>query len=71
LIAPADRIRAQWQAFSRGGLRGLQRMRHLHQQCAELAFKKMQRRQRPDEPGLGEEVRQLRKEVGALVDDGR
>jgi hypothetical protein len=45
-------------------------MRHIHQQCAELVFRSMQRRQRPEEPGLGEEVRRLRKEVRALVKMG-
>ena len=34
---------------------------------AELAFKKMQYRQRPDEPGLLEEVGRLREKVKALV----
>jgi RsiW-degrading membrane proteinase PrsW (M82 family) len=70
LIMPAARLRAQWRAFSQDGLPGLQRMRHIYQQCAELAFKKMQHRHRPDEPGLMEEVVRLRKEVGALVGDG-
>jgi hypothetical protein len=69
LIAPGERIRIQWLAFWRGGPRGLQRIRHLYQQCAELAFKKMQRRQRPEEPDLGDEVRRLRKVVRALADD--
>jgi RsiW-degrading membrane proteinase PrsW (M82 family) len=69
LITPGERIRAQWLGFRRGGPRGLQRIRHLYQQCAELAFKKMQRGQRPEEPGLGEEVRRLRKEVRALVEE--
>jgi hypothetical protein len=67
---PGDRIRALWRALSQGGLRGLERMRHTFQLCAELAFKKMQHRQRPDEPGLLEEVRRLRKEVKALVNGG-
>ncbi len=71
VIMPGDRIRAQWQALLRHGLRGLGRIRRIHQQCAELAFKKMQHRQRPDEPGLLEEVVRLRKEVTELVDDWR
>jgi hypothetical protein len=70
LIMPAERIRAQCQAFAQDGLPGLQRMRHIYQQCAELAFKKMQHRERPDEPGLLEEVVRLREGVGALVGDG-
>jgi len=70
LIMRGGRWRAQRQALSRDGLRGLARIRHLHQQCAELAFKKMQHRQRPDEPGVLEEVMRLRKEVRALVEGG-
>jgi RsiW-degrading membrane proteinase PrsW (M82 family) len=62
------RTRAQWRALLRDGLRGLAWVRRLHQQCAELAFKKMQRRQRPDEPGLPEEVRRLRRELKAFVE---
>ena len=54
----------------RDGLRGLAWVRRLRQQCAQLAFKKMQSRQRPDEPGLPEEVRRLRQELKSLVEMG-
>ena len=64
------RTRAQWGALWSDELRGLAWVRRLHQQCAELAFKKMQRQQRPDEPGLPEEVRRLRQELRALVEMG-
>jgi hypothetical protein len=36
----------------------------LHQLCAELAFKKMQRRQRRDEPETAQEIERLRREIG-------
>ena len=68
LLRWGGRWRAQWRALLRDGLRGLAWVRRLHQQCAELAFKKMQRRQRPDESGLPEEVRRLRRELRALVE---
>jgi len=45
----------------------LRGMRRLQQQCAELAFKKMQRARRPDEPGLTEEIERLRREVAAQL----
>jgi RsiW-degrading membrane proteinase PrsW (M82 family) len=70
LTIRGGRSRAQWRALWREGLRGWRRVRRIHQQCAELAFKKMQHRQRPDEPGLLEEVGRLRKEVKVLVDGG-
>jgi len=40
----------------------------LHQLCAELAFKKMQRRQRGDESGAVEEIGRLRREISGLVE---
>jgi RsiW-degrading membrane proteinase PrsW (M82 family) len=67
LIARGGRSRAQWRALRWDGLRGWRRVRRTHQQCAELAFKKMQHRRRPDEPGLLEEVGRLRKQVRSLV----
>jgi RsiW-degrading membrane proteinase PrsW (M82 family) len=68
LIRPRHRICAQIRAFFRHGLRGLARLRHTYQQCAELAFKKMQHRRRPDEPGLLEEIVRLRRELEGLLD---
>jgi RsiW-degrading membrane proteinase PrsW (M82 family) len=70
VLTPGERLRAQWRALSRQGLRGLGRMRRLHQQCAELAFKKMQLRRRPDEPRLREEVVRQRDTLRALVKEG-
>ncbi|UCC88779.1 MAG: PrsW family intramembrane metalloprotease [Anaerolineales bacterium] len=70
LITWEGRMRARWQAFRTEGLRGWRRREHVHQQCAELAFKKMQHQRRPDEPGLLEEVVRLRKQVRALVEGG-
>lgn len=45
VISWRGRLRAQWRALWRSGLRGLAWVRRLHQQCAKLAFKKMQRRE--------------------------
>jgi RsiW-degrading membrane proteinase PrsW (M82 family) len=70
LTIRGGRSRAQWRALWMEGLRGWRRVRRIHQQCAELAFKKMQHRQRPDEPGLLEKVGRLRKAIKALVDGG-
>jgi RsiW-degrading membrane proteinase PrsW (M82 family) len=67
LVAPGGRARARWQALQAGGLTGWQRTRRLHQRCAELAFKKVHRRRRPDEPGLTEEIERLRAEIDALM----
>ena len=67
LVAPGGRARARWRALRARGLVGLRGMRRLQQQCAELAFKKMQRARRPDEPGLTEEIERLRREVAAQL----
>ena len=67
LTAPGGRSRAQWRALWPGGLRGWRRARRLHQLCAELAFKKMQRGRRPDEPEIAQEIERLRREVGAAI----
>ena len=67
LTAPGGRSRAQWRALWAGGLRGWRRARRLHQLCAELAFKKMQRGRRPDEPEIVQEIERLRREVGAAI----
>ncbi len=66
LISPGGRSRAQWRALRASGLRGWRQIRHTHQQCAELAFKKMQHARRPDESGLMEEIDRLRKELETL-----
>ena len=67
LTIRGGRSRAQWQALRGEGVRGWRRERLLQQQCAELAFKKMQHRRRPDEPGLREEVQRLREQVRGLL----
>jgi RsiW-degrading membrane proteinase PrsW (M82 family) len=61
------RFRAQWQALRWDGLSRWRQARRLYQQCAELATKKMQRRRRPDETRLRDEVDRLRKEIRSLV----
>ncbi len=65
LITRGGRSLAQWRALFAGGLRGWRQARRLHQLCAELAFKKMQRRRRPDEPVTAQEIERLRQEIGS------
>jgi RsiW-degrading membrane proteinase PrsW (M82 family) len=67
LTLHGGRSRAQWQELRRRGVRGWRQARHLHQLCAELAFKKMQHRRRPEEPGLAEEIRRLREQMRMLL----
>ena len=67
LSARGGPFRAQWRGLRREGLRGWRRERYLHRQCAELAFKKMQHRSRPAEPGLLEEIGRLRDEIRVLL----
>jgi RsiW-degrading membrane proteinase PrsW (M82 family) len=67
LIRPRHRIWSQAKTLFRHGLRGLARLRHTYQQCAELAFKKMQHRRRPEETELLEEVTRLRRELESLL----
>jgi RsiW-degrading membrane proteinase PrsW (M82 family) len=70
LLVPGGRARARWQALRVDGLAGWRRTRRLHQRCAELAFKKMQLRRRPDVSDLREEIERLRAEVDALSAEG-
>jgi hypothetical protein len=66
LTRRGGRSMAQWRALFGGGLRGWRQARRLHQLCAELAFKKMQRRRRPDElEVVAQEIERLRQELGA------
>jgi RsiW-degrading membrane proteinase PrsW (M82 family) len=67
VVTPGARTRAQWRALRTGGLQGWRRARRLHQLCAELAFKKMQRRRRPDELEIVQEIKQLRGEIGRVL----
>jgi RsiW-degrading membrane proteinase PrsW (M82 family) len=67
MVTPGERTHAQWQALRAGGLTGWRRTHRLHQRCAELAFKKMQRRRRLDEPRLTEEIERLRTKIDALI----
>jgi hypothetical protein len=68
LTVAGGRARARWQALRLRGPAGWQQTRRVHQQCAELAIKKVQHRRRPDEPRLPEEIGRLRQEIRALVD---
>jgi hypothetical protein len=70
VLTPGGRARARWRALWTGGLGEWRRTRRLHGLCAELAFKRMQRRRRPDEPGIGQEIERLRGEVSALAERG-
>jgi len=71
LTVPGGRSQAQWRALWSGGWGGWRRARQLHQLGAELAFKKMQHRRLPDEPGIGQEIKRLREKIGALIANTR
>jgi hypothetical protein len=62
------RSRTLRQALKRGGVKGWKNLRGRYQLCAELAFKKMQHRRFPDEPGLGEEIHALREEIHGFTE---
>jgi len=66
LTSLGGRGRAQWRALQHDGLSGWRRIRQMHQQCAELALKKVQYKRRPGEPGLSEEIDRLRKALTAV-----
>jgi RsiW-degrading membrane proteinase PrsW (M82 family) len=68
VVTPGARSREQWQALRRGGRDTWRRARRLHQLCAELAFKQMQARLRPDEVRIAEEAEALREEIEALAE---
>lgn len=67
LISQRLRRHSLWRALRQEGIGSWQRLRHTYQQCAEFAFKKMQYKRFPDEPGLLAEVLRLRKVVQTLV----
>jgi RsiW-degrading membrane proteinase PrsW (M82 family) len=67
LTTPGARARAQWRALWTGGVNDWRQVRRLHQLCAELAFKKMQRRRRPGETTLIQTIGQLRQEIDTFV----
>jgi RsiW-degrading membrane proteinase PrsW (M82 family) len=70
MTVTGGRRRALWQALWGDGLRGWHRARRSYQDCAELAFKKMRHRRRPDQPGLLEEIERLRQEIGKTLGGG-
>jgi len=67
MTARRGRARASWQALRQRGFGGWRQARRVHQQCAELSAKKAQRRRRPDEPGLAQEIERLRSEIADLL----
>ena len=67
LVTPGGRLRARRRALRVEGLTGWWRTRQLHQRCAELAFRKMERRRRSDESDLSEEIERLRAVIRALM----
>jgi RsiW-degrading membrane proteinase PrsW (M82 family) len=67
VMTPGARSRAQWRALRRGGVKAWRQARRLHQLCAELAFKRMQARLRPDEVPIAKEAEALREEIEALL----
>jgi hypothetical protein len=67
MVTPRARTRAQWQALKRGGVRGWWRTRRLQQLCAEMAFKRLQARLRPDEAEMMREAEALRGRIERLL----
>jgi RsiW-degrading membrane proteinase PrsW (M82 family) len=67
MVTPGARTRAQWRALRRDGIGGLRRARQLYQLCAEMAFKRMQARLRPDEAEIVREAEALRGRVERLL----
>jgi hypothetical protein len=67
MVTTGARTHAQWQALRRGGIRRWWWTRRLYQLCAELAFKRMQARLRPDEVEIAEEAKRLQEEVQARL----
>ncbi len=67
LTTPWGRTRAQWRALRSGGVRAWWWARRLHQLCAELAFKRMQARLRPDEPQMACTAEALEKAIQRLL----
>jgi RsiW-degrading membrane proteinase PrsW (M82 family) len=67
-VVISQRLRRKylWLALRQGGYRGWQRLRYKYQQCAELAFKKMQHRRFPDDSAVYEEMLRLQKLVHGL-----
>ncbi|MDY6878431.1 MAG: PrsW family intramembrane metalloprotease, partial [Chloroflexota bacterium] len=68
LTAPGGRSRAQWRALWTGGISEWRRAQRLHEGCTELAFKKMQRQRQPDESKVIQEIKRLRQEISALIE---
>ncbi len=66
VVTPGGRARAQWQALRREGFRAWRRTQRLHGLCAELAFKRMQARLRPDEAEIAGEAERLQEKIGIL-----
>lgn len=65
----SQRLRRQdlWRVLRQDGYNSWQRLRYKYQQCAELAFKKMQYRQFPDDEAVLREINRLRKVIHSLV----
>lgn len=67
LTTPWGRTRAQCRALRSGGVRAWWWTRRLHQLCAELAFKRMQARLRPDEPQMARAAEALEKAIRRVL----
>ncbi len=67
VTTPWGRTRAQWHALRKGGVRAWRRTVRLHQLCAELAFKRMQARRRPDEPQMARTAGLLEETIPRLL----
>jgi RsiW-degrading membrane proteinase PrsW (M82 family) len=70
VVTPSDRRRALWRALWRNGWGAWQRLRGLHQLCAELAFGKRWVRQHPDDGAAVARLERLREELQAELAQG-
>lgn len=71
VTTPWGRTRARWRALREGGVRAWRRTVRLHQLCAELAFKRVQARLRPDEPQMARVARALEETVRGMEKTSR
>jgi RsiW-degrading membrane proteinase PrsW (M82 family) len=67
VISQRLRRRDLWRALRREGYAGWRRLRYKYQQCAELAFKKMQHQRFPDDRDVLDEMLRLQNLVENLV----
>jgi hypothetical protein len=67
MISPGARARREWRVLRHEGVRSWWRVRRMHYLCAELAFKHMQARLRPDETDIIKEEKRLKRRLDRLA----